>query len=283
MTASYIAVSRQFPWLVDSLEQAFSEMQDGALVDPSWLARTISGRLPTHDELAATLLAFADLTVLAPRSEGTYQLRREQLSATAEYRRGVHDALTYMAPEIERQPVAKLCIALPLGLPMRIKEALRQEATDLRSMLVDLIAGSKHEILLASPFWDAETVADLAQLVEQRLEAGVSVTILGRFGPNTVSTVKVSLARLSRFDSCRILDWYERSEEDPFGSQTFHFKAVVSDAGERAYLGTANFTTSSLRSRMEMGYILSGAPAFQLARVLDTVVHMARPAALAND
>jgi hypothetical protein len=48
------------------------------------------------------------------------------------------------------------------------------------------------------------------------------------------------------------------------------------DGGRRAWLGTANFTTSNLRSRMELGFVVSGPQALALSRVLDLVLGLAK-------
>ena len=60
--------------------------------------------------------------------------------------------------------------------------------------------------------------------------------------------------------------------------QTFHFKAAVADQGTKAYLGSANLTTSGLRSRMELGVILTGEVAGQLHRVIVAALALASPA-----
>jgi phosphatidylserine/phosphatidylglycerophosphate/cardiolipin synthase-like enzyme len=79
----------------------------------------------------------------------------------------------------------------------------------------------------------------------------------------------------SAYDRCRFFAWYEPSENDPFGTRTFHFKAVIADDGLKAYLGSANLTTAGLRSRMEMGVILTGEPAVQVAQIVDIVLSQA--------
>ena len=56
-----------------------------------------------------------------------------------------------------------------------------------------------------------------------------------------------------------------------------HFKAISADRGQRAYLGSANMTVLSLRSRMELGVILGGAAASQLDRILRVVLTRAAP------
>jgi phosphatidylserine/phosphatidylglycerophosphate/cardiolipin synthase-like enzyme len=77
--------------------------------------------------------------------------------------------------------------------------------------------------------------------------------------------------------NCSILSWFEGSGSD---TQTFHFKAISADRGTRAYLGSANMTVSSLRSRMELGVVLTGKVAEELDRVLRVVLTLASPISL---
>jgi len=48
-----------------------------------------------------------------------------------------------------------------------------------------------------------------------------------------------------------------------FGKQTFHSKSISVDHGAAVYIGSGNFTTGGLRSRMEQGLILRGPMAHQ--------------------
>lgn len=60
--------------------------------------------------------------------------------------------------------------------------------------------------------------------------------------------------------------------------QTFHFKVAIADEGKTAYLGSANLNTAGLRSRMELGVILSGEASRKLYRVIMTALGLAKPA-----
>lgn len=281
MTGPYLLAAARLGWLLAAVESTLADTPDGAFIDRSVIQAVPSRRLPTHDEATVAINALVDLGVLV-RAEGGHRLDRVQLAATAEYRRGVHDALALQFAPGQGDPGVMLCVAFPPGLDPRIEAALRRHAVDLRSTIIDLIAATHTRLVLASPFWDADTVADMANLLERRLNAGVGVRILGRFGTHTDPDVMRQLAALAA-RGCKLYEWYQPSAVDPFGAITFHFKAAVSDGGERAYLGTANFTTSGLRSRMEIGVVLGGETAGRLARIVDAVLGLARPVALALD
>ena len=73
------------------------------------------------------------------------------------------------------------------------------------------------------------------------------------------------------------LDEYVQNATEPDSED---FKAISADRGHRGYMGSANMTISSLRSRMELGVILRGTAAAQLDRILRVVVTMAAPFAV---
>ena len=127
---------------------------------------------------------------------------------------------------------------------------------------------------MASPFWDAGTTAEMVALARKKLASGVQVSLLGRFSRELPAEVKSELAKIANDPGCAIMSWFEGTGTE---TQTFHFKAVSADRGQRGYMGSANMTVSSLRSRMELGVILGGAAASQLDRILRIVLTMAAP------
>jgi len=135
-----------------------------------------------------------------------------------------------------------------------------------------MVAGAKHSLIVASPFWDAGTAGEMASLLDKRLGTGVRVWLLGRFERDLPAGVRSELRKIASEKECSILSWIEGLGAD---TQTFHFKAASADAGQRAYMGSANMTVSSLRSRMELGVILTGTAAAQLDRILRVVITMA--------
>ena len=114
----------------------------------------------------------------------------------------------------------------------------------------------------------------MISLVRKKLDAGICVSILGRFLRDLPAKVSTELRRVANTPACSILSWFEGTGSD---TETFHFKAVSADRGARAYMGSANMTVSSLRSRMELGVILTGPAAAQLDRILRVVITMASP------
>jgi phosphatidylserine/phosphatidylglycerophosphate/cardiolipin synthase-like enzyme len=149
---------------------------------------------------------------------------------------------------------------------------VERNAADLRSAVVGLIASAEARLVLASPFWDEETADELYAVLARRIDAGVRVHLLGRSlgGSSQAGLVLEELSRRLGA-ACRTFTWSRPAAVDPLGWETFHFKAAIAD-GQRAYLGTANFTVGGLRSRMELGFVAQGPLASAIARILDAVL-----------
>lgn len=273
MSEVYVLAVSRLRWLMDALEERLTAAVDGMRVDADAVRRLVPNQLPSLDEASAAIEALVDLGILN-RDGSLVRLDLSRIHATCEYRRGVRDSLS-ISHQKSSSPVT-LCAALPAGLDPRVETALRSHSVDLRSMLLGIIASARERIILASPFWDTETTSEIAELLARRLQAGVRADILGRFEEHQTSESTVLLMRLREYGQCRLYTWYEPNPADPFGAQTFHFKAAVADRGAKAYLGTANMTTSGLRSRMELGVVVGPEPGYQLSLVLDIVLRLAR-------
>lgn len=266
----YIQAALRLRKILDAAERWLEGQDDGVPVTPERLRAHIPGRPVTLQEATIVLGALAELGVVSMAQPAL--LARRTLDDTARYRRGVRAALDSLPPQ-PTPPV--LSATIPLGLPATTAAALGRLTHDLRATLVDLALSARDRIVLAAPFWDSATATELSDLLERRLEAGVRVDILARSARTTGDGYPVLEARLSRHPRVRLYRWYERNSEDVFGTQTFHFKAVVIDDGARAYLGSANMTAGGLRSRMELGVELQGESAHRLAQVIDIILGVA--------
>lgn len=274
MTVAYVQTVARLGWLVCQIEDALGELDNGAVVSIRVIRRLARDRLPSDEEASAVIGALESIGIL--RHNGMmHRLDRPQLVSTNQYRCGVREALAYKSSQPTES--VTLCIALPVGLDPTVTQLLQREAVDLRAALLDIVVSARERIVLASPFWDAETAAELAELLSRRLIAGVRVDLLGRFEEPHDQGSSTLLAHLSRYPSCRLYSWYIPSVSDRFGSQTFHFKAAAADNGEKVYVGTANLTVSGLRSRMELGVVLNGELGRKVVNILDIVLKMADP------
>lgn len=276
MTSSYPKAVARLPWLLDALESHLEQRPDSLSLDLGTTRDVCGSRRATADEAIVALEALVDLGVLL-RVPGGYAVDRSRLEATRLFRFGVREGI---AANPHQESQISLCAALPPGLSPVPQTSLRQSTTDLRSAVLDLLAGARRMIAMASPFWDAATIRDIRPVLSQRLAAGVDVRLLGRFGADVSKETRSALAPLASNPGFQLLTWCEPSNSDPFGTRTFHFKAAVADNGVQAYLGTANFTAASMRSRLEIGVVLKGTVAQSLAEVIEIVFSLAQPAAL---
>lgn len=274
--AAYAETVNRLRWLMDALENQLEGLSDGTEVDIRIARAADSRRRATADEATAAFEALKELGVLVNTPHG-FVLNRTVLEQKASYRAGVRDGLEFR--QKSKQRVA-LCTSLPPGLEIEVETLLRQYAEDLRGVIVDLVAAAREDLVIASPFWDRLTIDEIEPLLLRRLEAGVNVTILGRFDSRMPASVRNAFARFTVHPGFRLVSWYEQNPGDPFGAHTFHFKAVVADKGKRAYLGTANFTASGLRSRFEIGVLLEGETARRLDDIVKFVLTLARPVSI---
>lgn len=264
----YAVAASTVGWLVTELETALEHVDPGASVDVAFMRAACGTRVPTADEMSVAVNGLVDLGVLR-RTERGYTVDAETVSSTREYRRGFRAGLAAAV----RAPVVAdvtLCMAIPPGMPLAFNRRIADAATDLRAGLVNVVASATHRLVLASPFWDVATASDIGELARRRVEAGVTVDILGR--SDATDDAMAHFNRLfSGLRGVRLFRWYEpdRARE---AVTTFHFKAVVADEGARAYVGTANLTRSSLRSTMELGFIVEGKQGQAVARILDSVL-----------
>lgn len=265
--------------ILDCIEGWLDRLPDGVSITAARALPEVAALHGVYDQVALSFHALASIAALRRASTG-YVVDRERFTATKSFRLGVRVGLDKATATSQIADVPRLVAALPHGLPEELAEMLRRTVDDLRSALIALITGAHSDITLIAPFWDQETVQDLEDLLVRRLAAGISITIVGRrpkrefqHAPRDFAHLAASLAAHPGF---RALVWEEPQADDPFGTQTFHFKAVVIDGGRRSYLGTANFTRASLRSRMEIGVILAGEPSARLARVISGVLSIAQ-------
>jgi len=279
--STYVLTVKARPWLLTAVEEALSGLPPSANNDLSKSIRNLraqNGRPITDDELLLAYSALCDLKIL--EKEGSrYTLNRDRLSATTQWRLGVQAAINVLKENgVDEKESLSLCVSLPPALSPAVEHVIRESSTDLRSSLLDVVASAKQSLIIASPFWDAGTTAEMVTLAGKKLAYGVHVSILGRFSRDLPANVRSQLVKISHSPNCAVMSWIEGVG---FDTETFHFKAISADRGQRAYLGSANMTVSSLRSRMELGVILSGNTALQLDRILRVVLAIAKPVSFA--
>jgi PLD-like domain len=269
----YVLAAKAHPWLLRPFEESLRHIGDGTVNDVSKLSRGLRGpigRPISRDEVLVALNALCDLEIFN-RVGLRYRFDKTRFESTEQLRKGIQAAVaTIDDTSSPHRPEAQLCVSLPPSLSHVAEHVIRESSVDLRSSLIDVMACAKQTLIVASPFWDADTTAEMVSLARKKLRSGVEVWLLGRFSQELPPRVRAELRKVAREKGCSILSWFEGAGAD---TQT-HFKAVSVDRGSRGYMGSANMTVSSLRSRMELGVILTGSVAEQLDRVLRVVITM---------
>lgn len=277
MSEQYADAVRRMRRVMDIVEEWLTALPHESVVSAVRIQQEIRSLHLSYDQAALALNALAELDVLD--EQNGWVLNRPRLLETATFRAGVRIGLDHALAQLPNSELRFLA-ALPAGLPLIIKQALQREADDLRAALIGLLAQAEEHLLLAAPFWDDATIADLGDILERRLKGGIRVDLLGRSPSLQMESehgFALIIQRLQGYPGCRAFTWNEVLPEDRFGTQTFHFKCIIADYGKQAYLGTANFTSASLRSRMELGVLLTGEDARTLSRIVTQVLSVAHP------
>lgn len=272
MSRAYVEARLAARSLLEATEQHLATLADGTSLRRDDFRRLVADHRATDHEVSLVIAAMVNLGTLK-EAGSRWKLGRKQLEASQQYRLGVktamevHDALALSGAR------TNLVVTVPPSTNAPLREFFAREASDLRASVIDLIASARERVVLASPFWDEETADDLRSLLRRRISNGVHVDLLGReFGGPTGSGLALqALAENLGSGGCRAYTWFRVVQGERFGSETFHFKLAIAD-GSAAYLGTANFTESGFRSRMELGVVTRGPLAQSLQRIVDSLL-----------
>jgi phosphatidylserine/phosphatidylglycerophosphate/cardiolipin synthase-like enzyme len=151
----------------------------------------------------------------------------------------------------------------------------------------DLIQTATHNLWIVNPFFsiDSPQVMNLFALLASRLQQGnISIRlVLRRVAPNRREFALPVLRRLCTMlpkHSLNQLNAYSLDLNEGAERQTFHSKVIVRD-DSAAYIGSANWTESSLQSAVELGVLVEGAVIqHQLVPVLQNLLSHAEPIVL---
>lgn len=134
-------------------------------------------------------------------------------------------------------------------------------------VIEELILGARREVHIASYLFGSGAEG-IFRLLERSLESGVSALIVVNRLENQPVEIRDWLSSLrTRFRQARVAE---------FGTspgRALHAKAVVADRS-RAVVGSANLTWGGLVGNYEIGVLVEGAPAWQVASLIDRLAEM---------
>lgn len=153
------------------------------------------------------------------------------------------------------------------------------EMQRLTSALLGLCRDARESLTVVSPYLESGGVEWILPGIEGALRRGVNVTVVSR----ELEPGEPNMAALSDlFDlaggengDLRVYDYYEAQPDSRRPLYTLHSKVLVADA-DRAYIGSANFTTYGFSQNLEVGVVVKGPQVERLEQVFDTVVSSAQ-------
>lgn len=186
------------------------------------------------------------------------------LSVPWEAFQAAHGGARLVAPSY----VKALCSA-----PVQLDSILAEQAIQsglwggsLLAALGNLMAGARHDLAIISPYWRLDGVRSLLSTAGRASYAGLQVRVFSpgapRMKPEDLEALSFLIDKL-RNSGARVQRLAPRLVE---GMAPFvHAKLIVADSN-RAYVGSANFTSSGLNYGLEAGVIVEGdiASAFAL-------------------
>jgi phosphatidylserine/phosphatidylglycerophosphate/cardiolipin synthase-like enzyme len=141
---------------------------------------------------------------------------------------------------------------------------------------MDLVRKARHRLVVMTPFFDVMGAAWLQELFSAT-GAGVQRTLILRSLEDRnrmdYPLGYDSIAQWLRENSVQVSN-YSIARAEWTGRETFHAKVVLCDEST-AYIGSSNVTAASLAHSMEMGVILEGRAASEVALVVEAVLKAA--------
>lgn len=135
---------------------------------------------------------------------------------------------------------------------------------------------ARRRLVVMTPFLDEKGAIWLKQLIGLA-PAGVAVTLVLRGLEDSARADAMGYAGIRAWLAQRGVRVMNYSFLRPSGGrESFHAKVILADDG-RAYVGSANVTGWSLDYSMELGVVLDGQAAAEIAEVVDAVLQAAAP------
>lgn len=158
----------------------------------------------------------------------------------------------------------KLALNLPLAeLNGEMYGQIKNTCPDIYESITDILKSAKKEIIILNPFFDDEGIDMIGNILAEKARNKIGTVIITRYEGGNNEKNRRLVKKLKNYysefpwtlDFLKVYDYkYIDSSENEL---SFHAKIVMSDNGEKAYLGSANITGRSLELLFEAGVILS--------------------------
>lgn len=135
--------------------------------------------------------------------------------------------------------------------------------------LIRLINSADSELLITNPYFDQETMQEINKPLAYAEKHGVEIKMLLR--SDEVPEEPSALIETLKHGELRKFGGRERDKK-----YFLHSKLLIAD-GERAYIGSANLTTTSLGANSEIGVIIDGEEIKEVKKYFDILWDEAKP------
>src|SRR5439155_18692968 len=141
-------------------ERYLEALPADAIVSRASLKSASKDLVETDDQILVIAHALTEIGVLGSITGG-WSVSGRGLKETRGYRSGVRETLDFPALHESLPTNTQILVAPPPAPPRALQNAMSARAVDLRFAVFELIASARSELLLVSPSWDGETLADL--------------------------------------------------------------------------------------------------------------------------
>ncbi len=201
-------------------------------------------------------------------AHGKFKRLAFALNAIAHYLLSVHEDAT----------VARIVLTKP-SRPSILEQKLSEcgwKTTELEPtdrVFHRMVRSAQCRVIVMTPFFDAKGASWLRELFSFVRHGVERILVLRSLEDPTRKDYPNgydSIATWLKVEGIQVYNYSIPRVEDS-GRETFHAKVVLCDR-DSAYLGSSNMTAASLEQSMEMGVVLQGRAAADVAIVLDAVI-----------
>lgn len=146
-------------------------------------------------------------------------------------------------------------------------ELIRDGIRSIQSVLEEIVQSARNEIQIAT-YLIAPSAMPFLDLIELKAQLGIKITlIINQFPGQDEKILHWINSMQNKFTHFKIFDF------SLYREYNLHAKVIVVDRN-KAVTGSANLSWGGMISNYEVGIYVDGEPAWQLGKMLDSIVKM---------
>lgn len=264
------------------LFEAIQRLKPGQVIDAPALLRAANLTLTEQRGVEEVMAELLRLNLVETTDFG-WRIT-ERLSASSGLLATAFDAVDHYRSAVHKdRSEARLVLTRPLHA-LSLDQALSNAAWSLSNMVETdasfraLAQQARKRFVVMTPFLD-ERGADWLQSLLGETTAGVERTVILRYldrpGAAGYPTGITRIRSWLDTNGVRVRNYSLPTQGSEFARETFHAKVVLADSGA-AYVGSANVTGASQAVSMELGFLVTGQAARDVAAVIDAILWCCR-------